>query len=41
MGEAKVVQVTNPPRFNRTPIIRVAVPKALAMDVRNIRPLED
>ena len=41
VGEAKVVQVTNPPRFNRTPIIRIAVPKALAMDVRNIRPLED
>ena len=41
VGEAKVVQVTNPPRYNRTPIIRIAVAKKLAMDVRNIRPLED
>ena len=33
---ARVVRVLNPRRFDRTPVITIALPKACAMTVRNI-----
>ncbi|HHY95701.1 MAG TPA: (2Fe-2S)-binding protein, partial [Firmicutes bacterium] len=34
---ARVLRVLAPPRFNRTAVVQVAVPKACATDVRMIR----
>lgn len=36
VGQARVVRVQNPPSFDRTAVIHVAVPKALAREVRFI-----
>jgi hypothetical protein len=33
---ARVVKVLNPKKFDRTPVITIAVPKECAMTVRNI-----
>ena len=35
--EAKVVRVTNPPAFDRTPVVTVEVDRAYLYDFRNIR----
>jgi hypothetical protein len=35
--EGRVLKVLNPKGYDRTPVVKVAVPKGCAMDVRNIR----
>ena len=35
--DAKVLKVTNPKKFDRTAVIKIAVPKQFAMIVRNIK----
>ena len=37
VAEGTVVQVRNPKAFDRTPVVTVAVPKELGMEVRHIR----
>lgn len=38
--KARVVKVQNPKRFDRTPVVYMAIPKAFALDVRNLRFME-
>jgi Fe-S-cluster-containing hydrogenase component 2 len=37
VGTARVVKVLNPPSFKNTPVVTVAVPKAMANEVRSIK----
>ena len=37
VAEGTVVRVRNPKAFDRTPVVTVAVPKELGMEVRHIR----
>ncbi len=37
IGNAKVKMVRNPPKFNRTAVISIAAPKAIAMEIRSIK----
>jgi Fe-S-cluster-containing hydrogenase component 2 len=34
---ARVVKILNPKKFDRTPVIFIAIPKAFAVDVRNLK----
>jgi len=37
VGEAKVIQVSNPKKNDRTPVLSLLVPKELILEIRNIR----
>ena len=37
VGQVQVVKVLNPPSFKNTPVVTVAVPKAMANEVRSIK----